>query len=692
MHGHRQRQRVRVAPGPVRSPEQRAAEAVRAPGEPLPAPLQSEAAQRYGHSFSRVRVHTAQEAGAAASGLHAAAYTIGDDIAFAPQRYAPATAQGRALLEHELHHVAQQRGASSVAHPVRDAAGSAHEGQAREALVAPVTPLAEQRIQCAPEEEGEYSIGTGIADSIGRHVFEEKWPFIKAVLEGFVGGMKKDVQAGRADAAKSHLKKLLIPTNAAKFYLGYLVGLVLGLISPVTDLITGVVGLAKLGASAVEWLAKWSPVGVAISPERQAKILRLGEKFAGLGEQLGNSLSEFVKDPKGTAKKLAAFFDNLMQMALGKAREFGAQGAHAIFDFLEQDFYPMGEGIGKVIGTLIAQVLMLVFTAEIGNLISKGASFAGKLAEAVAGKAVELFNWGKALFSEMGAVLRRAVKGALKAFEGLVNKVIEAFEAVVELFTEGAALDAGAERAAAGAGRAPAGPLANTMESRMVKTTRETQTTVAQLKTPKVHPSNVGKEAQAAKPKPKAEPPEVKPKEGSTGQKVSPAAKDAAALQYRENLVKRYPKLQEAELQPIKRNLGEPGLWEESAYTGSGERSWSAKLRDGSRIQLDDIDRSGVVVDTKMRGLRSGLEIPPEHQPDVVSHFGGASQPRKFDVFPPNEQDKLLRQLRFARENGLNGVRWETNDAALLSDVNRYRATMLSDAEQKIFRIVLVQR
>ena len=167
-----------------------------------------------------------------------------------------------------------------------------------------------------------------------------------------------------------------------------------------------------------------------------------------------------------------------------------------------------------------------------------------------------------------------------------------------------------------------------------------------------------------------------------------------AVLQYRDNLVKRFPELAKSELKPIARNLGEPGLWEESVYTGSGKNSWSAKLRDGKNIQLDDIDQAGVVVDTKMRGIGVGRETPPAHVPDLVTEIGGGSGAagRTFPTFPENEQAKLLRQLRFAKENGLTGVRWETNSAELLADVNRYRDTVLSDEEKALFRIVLVQR
>ena len=63
---------------------------------------------RLGHNFAGVRIHADAGADASARALHARAYTLGEDIVFARGCYAPGTPQGRALLAHELAHVAQQ--------------------------------------------------------------------------------------------------------------------------------------------------------------------------------------------------------------------------------------------------------------------------------------------------------------------------------------------------------------------------------------------------------------------------------------------------------------------------------------------------------------------------------------------------------------------------------------------------------
>jgi hypothetical protein len=62
----------------------------------------------FGHDFSRVRVHSGEDAAAAADRLHARAYTVGSDVAFGRGEYVPGSLEGRRLLAHELIHVVQQ--------------------------------------------------------------------------------------------------------------------------------------------------------------------------------------------------------------------------------------------------------------------------------------------------------------------------------------------------------------------------------------------------------------------------------------------------------------------------------------------------------------------------------------------------------------------------------------------------------
>lgn len=85
-------------------------EVLRSSGQPLDATSRAFFEPRFGHDFSRVRVHTDARAAESASAVDALAYTVGADIVFGTGHYAPTTAKGQRLLAHELTHVVQQHG------------------------------------------------------------------------------------------------------------------------------------------------------------------------------------------------------------------------------------------------------------------------------------------------------------------------------------------------------------------------------------------------------------------------------------------------------------------------------------------------------------------------------------------------------------------------------------------------------
>jgi Domain of unknown function (DUF4157) len=78
------------------------------PGRPLDPALQQDMGQRFGHDFSRVRVHTGAAAERSAQEVNANAYTVGHNIVFGTNRFSPMTTEGRRLLAHELTHTIQQ--------------------------------------------------------------------------------------------------------------------------------------------------------------------------------------------------------------------------------------------------------------------------------------------------------------------------------------------------------------------------------------------------------------------------------------------------------------------------------------------------------------------------------------------------------------------------------------------------------
>ena len=84
-------------------------------GQPLDTATRSFMESRFGHDFSRVRVHTDEGASQSAEAVRAKAYTLGRDVVFRRGAYAPDTGEGKRLLAHELAHVVQQGGVMNTA-------------------------------------------------------------------------------------------------------------------------------------------------------------------------------------------------------------------------------------------------------------------------------------------------------------------------------------------------------------------------------------------------------------------------------------------------------------------------------------------------------------------------------------------------------------------------------------------------
>lgn len=93
-------------------------EVLRSSGQPLDGTTRAFMEPRFGHDFSKVRVHTDARAAESALAVNANAYTVGSNIVFA-QQPSSRDGAGGSLLAHELAHVVQQAGTSSNAAALR---------------------------------------------------------------------------------------------------------------------------------------------------------------------------------------------------------------------------------------------------------------------------------------------------------------------------------------------------------------------------------------------------------------------------------------------------------------------------------------------------------------------------------------------------------------------------------------------
>ncbi len=132
---------------------------------PIPAGVRGFMEPRFGADFSAVRFHHDGQANDLADAFGARAFTVGRDIFFAHDQFAPTTDAGKHLIAHELAHVIQQGAADPLAGSVSPAAAAADlMRQAEEPETAqseapePATPMPEEPAGTEDEEGAESEI------------------------------------------------------------------------------------------------------------------------------------------------------------------------------------------------------------------------------------------------------------------------------------------------------------------------------------------------------------------------------------------------------------------------------------------------------------------------------------------------------------------------------------------------------
>ena len=140
-------------------------------GKALPDRWQQEAQSRFGIDTDVIRVHDDSAAARLATGFGANAVTVGTNIFFAPNRYAPGSPAGEHLLAHELAHVAQQGGEPravqfNLAQTMPVPLGSFDMNMTTVAATATANPGMSGTIRFDPDPNGPYSAEIGLVQAI----------------------------------------------------------------------------------------------------------------------------------------------------------------------------------------------------------------------------------------------------------------------------------------------------------------------------------------------------------------------------------------------------------------------------------------------------------------------------------------------------------------------------------------------
>jgi hypothetical protein len=240
------------------------------------------------------------------------------------------------------------------------------------------------------------------------------WPVVKAALVGYLERLRDKP----ADEKKRFVEKtrwlFISPAYHAGVLLGTLKGIVWdGLIGTLRLLYDLVIDIPQAISELYNFFARLMTDVEAIN------------EIIAAARQVHADLDAFLKRPDAAEQVVAflrrspeAFFAMVREanaVARGWARRAGAQAADALYSFvLRSSHFEMGMAVGTIIGQVIFEILLLVFTSGIGTAIKVGA------------KALQLLARGLRLLTQGLARGGRMVLSALRGFQRVAQAGLQA--------------------------------------------------------------------------------------------------------------------------------------------------------------------------------------------------------------------------------------------------------------------------
>ena len=446
-------------------------------GIPLSREMRDEFENRFGADFSDVRIHNSTSAHASAAAMRANAYTLGSDIVFGANRFAPQSPSGKRLLVHELAHVVQQR-RGGAAPALRSNAAHEHGADAAASAYAAgqgaIAVQGSTGVGVARDEEKKSESATDAFVEMAKKRMR------RALIDSLIGslglpptGTRLAMQAGmgmadeiadelikqhKAEQLLKHLRDFAA-ADIPQFYKGYLIGIVEGLVSPVTDLWGIVVFGERIDRMVKDLLASIFNSNNQIGTELQAVLEAAGK----LQTELDNFWKNVREHPQDALLALLNAPDALSEYAENKAYELGKAGGASIVAGLESPWKKkeeeksapsfldlpaaaiahyaeaaeeylvdtpwakIGNKIGYAIGFVAIQAIMIALSYGVGNLIEEAGVALGKIGGAI-GKVLE---GAGAVVTRVGEFIGTVGKGLAAVEEAiafLIGKALKPLE------------------------------------------------------------------------------------------------------------------------------------------------------------------------------------------------------------------------------------------------------------------------
>lgn len=435
-------------------------------GQSLPTSARAFFEPRFGYDFGQVRVHTSENARSLAQAVNARAFTVGRDIFFGANEYAPDTHTGQRLMAHELTHVIQQStGSSARRTPARKDESQSNMPTLLRAPAPASAGLSVQRdalslLNFIPGGmiDTKYLIGKGwlllpktfkakIIDYViafhlkaldvypGKFLFGDLWEFMEAGLKGFLEKLKTsdvDLKINAVDKLAA-----MMAGDDPEFSLAYMKGLLkgffvdgmLGIFIAIYDLLMAMKGVWDF----------FKDIGDTIGgfpDEMKAQLARFQTTAIGLLSGKSGALDElkkFIRDPK----QIGALASTIAKEVKGFIKQAGANLADSLLKFFSKPgaSAEIGEAVGNITGMVLWEVAFAIVTEGGGVAVTLMKQATGTLTKILAkvaqsilkvvGKLVEFFKWVINGIRSAAKFVKGKLTEFSKGFGKLFDEIVE---------------------------------------------------------------------------------------------------------------------------------------------------------------------------------------------------------------------------------------------------------------------------
>lgn len=269
-------------------------------------------------------------------------------------------------------------------------------------------------------------------------------PFFPAIRAGLLSFFER-IKQYDADQKMLYMEKALTLAISPSYYGGLWVGILKGLIWD------SIVGIIQMLYSLVTGLPKMLMGLFDFFKNLLTDIERI-EQLIGRLQEIKAKLSEFIDRPDAI-EQIVGFIKRSPQILfsmVGKAAESatnwaidtGKKAAESLFNFITTSSpWDVGFKLGRIIGQIIFEILLLVFSGSIGNVIKgalKGMQWLGKGIKMLIKGLKGAKGWVSKAFGALRRVVNAGWEAAKKiggALRGVLGKMKQFFDDLIAWFT-----------------------------------------------------------------------------------------------------------------------------------------------------------------------------------------------------------------------------------------------------------------